>query len=84
MCNVGTGSCQLLEDMRRENVVIWRLRVVRHLERRPVADTGGQVDGEAGHVTRRNILRYQTRRIDTGSEDGVGGRRGQQGQVVAG
>lgn len=33
---------------------------------------GGNMDGEAGHEARGNILRYQTRRVHTGRKELVG------------
>ena len=50
------------------------------------AETGaGQVDGQAGHVGTGDVLRDETRGVDTRcSQESVGGGGREEGQVVAG
>jgi hypothetical protein len=41
---------------------------------------GWHTERKAGHEAGGNILRYETRRVDTGGEKLVGGGRGEEGE----
>ena len=65
------GFAQSPEGVRWEDVV-----VVPGQELLPP----GQLEGKPGHEARGDVLRYETRRVDTGVQQLLGRRRGEDGE----